>query len=323
MEQAEEFPIRSREQRVMGGTLSDNDSVVAVFTRRELIGALCSGTLLSPRLVITARHCVSVYTEGEYTCTIDGELDLSRPRSPANAGEIGSILQTEKIEVYLGQTPSLEAAATTSINIALLVLKDALPGTPAKLRLGSGINRNETITVAGYGVNEERRTLRKERSMLSILGVGPSEFFSEKGQAMPRTFVIESSACPGDSGGPAFSDENGEILGVFSLFRGDCESPEARDFYTQIAPYEDLLREGFALSGSPWPEDDMEPVTTGGEGGVTAPDLEPTNTSPPSPSCTLVRSRGDSTTAPAMALLMISCLSLLVRRSRRRRPLLP
>ncbi len=339
LDEGRERSTREREQFVIGGTPSDDDSVVAVMGRLEGSGTICSGTLLSPRIVITARHCVSLYTEGEYTCTIDGELDLSRPRNPANAGEMGNLMLPEDIAIHLGQVPDLESVATRTLkvlapeaddicrnDIAILVLEDPLPGAHAKIRLGTGIDHSESVRVVGYGINEERKTMRKERSMVSILGVGPSEFFSLEGQAMPRTFVIESVACPGDSGGPAFSDETGEILGVFSLFRGECTSREARNFYTQIAPYEKMLREAFVLADSPWPEPDpdSEPPSTSGEGGMLndKSDPEMPSAADPAPgSCTMSWTGGSS--KHPRQIFTLSALVLILFSWRARRTQLP
>lgn len=287
--QEREPESRVKKQRILDGVESENDSVVAIYGSGSGSTSLCTGTIIAPKLVLTARHCISVYTEGQYTCTLEGELDRSSPRQPANAGEIGALFKPEDIELHLGQRPSFteptgrvvevlapEADEICRNDIALLVLEEELPGTPSPVRIGEGLSWKETVAIAGYGLNELRLNERRERGELDILGIGPSQFFEQEGQAMPRTFVIGRAACPGDSGGPAFSEETGEVVGVFSLFRGDCTSGEARDFYTQVAPFEELLREGFAAAGAAWPVADEsglpgkseEPTSEGGGAGV-------------------------------------------------------
>jgi|GEM_PF-2536027 len=260
--------VSERVQEVVGGEPSDQSSVVLIRAERGNGGSLCTASILAPHLLLTARHCVSLYVEGEYTCSIDGGLDLSRPRTPANAGEMGAVLEGSSINVYAEGEPDLSepttvvsqvlAPETDNIcrnDIAVLVLEEPLEAPPVALRLDGPPSFDESIQVVGYGLNEESRIYRKERLDVELLAVGPSDFFPLEGQAMPRTFVISSSVCPGDSGGPAFAEQSGEVLGVFSLFRGDCTSSESRNFYTQVAPYEQLLREGFLLADAEYPGD--------------------------------------------------------------------
>lgn len=283
----------TKTQAVLGGEPSDNEAVLMVQATRSDSVSLCTGSLIAPRLLLTARHCVSTYIGGDYTCTIDGDIDRSRPRTPADAGEMGSVLDGAEVSIYQGSGPDFSlpittgqqvlAPDTTTIcrnDIALVVLNDPLDLPILPMRLSSTTYPGEKVTVVGYGMNDEMLTERRQRLGVTVLGVGPSEFFDVQGQAMPRTFVIESSVCPGDSGGPALSDDTGEILGVFSLYRGDCHSSEARNFYSQLAPYEALLKAGFDAVGMDFPliDDGQEPAHAGAGGELTsAPHDAPAN----------------------------------------------
>lgn len=249
-------------QPVLGGTASERSTVVYVRNTGGNLPTGCTGTLIAPNLVVTARHCVSSFTNGTYSCTIDGGLDLSRPRSPANAGDMGLAYPPENIAVHTGLRPdtSTPDAAVHMIltpetdticrnDLAFLILEKDIDAPVTSLRLEAGVVVREAVTVVGYGTNDVRITERTERSGLAVLAVGPSEFQPIEGNALPRTFVIGPSVCPGDSGGPALSEERGDLIGVFSFFRGDCASSEARNFFTEVGPFHDLAREAFEQAG--------------------------------------------------------------------------
>lgn len=259
---SDEGSIATISQRVVGGTLSEREAVVLVRSRGPRGNNSCSGTLVAPNLVLTARHCVSAFTNGDYSCTIDGFVDLSRPRSPANAGDMGLPYPPENVGIHVGTVPDFDSAATVGRaifapetdticrnDIAFVLLEDELDFDFSTLRLEEGVAQNEPTTVVGFGINDNRRIERTERSDVLIDAIGFSEFYPVEGNALPRTFVLGRSVCPGDSGGPAFSDETDEVLGVFSFFRGDCESAEARNFFTQVAPFRSVALQAFEEAG--------------------------------------------------------------------------
>ena len=322
--------VSTKTQSVLGGVLSGNEAVLMVEATRSDSVSLCTGSLIAPRLLLTARHCVSTYIEGDYTCTIDGDIDRARPRTPANAGEMGAVLDGSQVRVYRGGEPNLSSPTTTGQqvlapdttticrnDIALVVLSDPLDLPILPMRLGAATYPGEKMTVVGYGSNEQMVTVRRERSEVTVLGVGPSEFFDVEGQAMPRTFVVERSVCPGDSGGPAISDDTGELLGVFSLYRGDCHSSEARNFYSQLAPYEDLLRAGFDAVGLEFPptKDVPEPGQAGAGGEFT--DYPPAGPGQASSTTCAMNSAGptQSRSARFALLFLLLTLGLQVRRA--------
>lgn len=278
-----EATVAERAQAVLEGEPSDRASVVLVLKQTDSDANQCSGTMIAPNLLLTARHCVSAFTDGDYTCTIDGNLDNSRPRSPANAGDMGLPFPPERIEIHLDQQPTLGtpdaigkqiiAPETDTIcrnDIAFVVLENELDVAVSPVRLTEGVYPGQLTTVVGYGTNELRTTARFERSGLSVLAVGPSEFFEQEGYALPRTFVLGRSVCPGDSGGPALDTETDAALGVFSFFRGTCTDSEARNFFSQLAPYRSHAEQAFEAAGhAPVLEgqaDPSGPVAAGGQG---------------------------------------------------------
>lgn len=271
-------PTKHVTQRVVGGEPSDpkNDAVVLF----ESDSQACTATVVAPRMVVTARHCVGQYTEGQFTCTVDGNVSSSSPRIPANAGAIGPPDPPEELTVRIGVAPWADEPAaigekvyvvpTDSIcknDIALVRLDRDVAPKPRTMRLTTPTYPGDLVTVVGYGMRDIDFVGRVERSGIPILKVGESLLYPEGSGAYDRTFSIGKAVCPGDSGGPAIDDETGAILGVFSNITGDCMSTGARNYYTQLAPYADFIEEAFADSGFEVPyETEPGPGAGGGAG---------------------------------------------------------
>ncbi|MGC4091699.1 MAG: trypsin-like serine protease [Polyangiaceae bacterium] len=267
------------EQPVLGGTLSteEENSVVEVISVGDSVTHTCTGTLLAPNLVITARHCVANFVDTPFTCTADGELTPG-----SQGGKIGTLLDPSRISVRVGPKPSKVAAATgvkvfaaqgPSIcrnDIALVVLDTMLTEPISPVRLGAGNERGEQIHVSGYGISDNKTIgTRYSRSGLIITQIGSSQFRTEGDPIPARTFVTEGPVlCSGDSGGPAFTELNA-VTGVWSQVVGDCTANSARNFFTQVAPFEsELLGPAFAEAGAqPWLEGTTGPGA--GSGGST------------------------------------------------------
>lgn len=269
-------------QPVLYGAVStsDEDMVVEVISKTDTVSHTCTGTLLAPNVVITARHCVATYVDAHFTCTSDGELTPD-----SQGGKMGPVLDPSQITVRKGVKPPAVTTATavkvfatqaTTIcrnDIAVIVLDKMLDLPTSPVRLRAGIVNGETIRVVGYGVDENNMFgTRHTRSGLAISQVGSSQFRPVGDNVPPRTFVTEGPAlCIGDSGGPAFSMESAAIIGVWSQVVGECGASTARNFFTEIAPFEDeLITPAFAeAGGAPWLEGTTGPgEPTGGNPGA-------------------------------------------------------
>ena len=274
-------PVGAASQPVLDGEESptEDDGVVLVASQGTEVEFVCTGTLVAPNLLLTARHCVSAFEDGSFACTTEGELI-----STGTAGEMALLYDPSQVHVYVGADalPGDEPAAigqeivalnTTTIcrnDIALVILDRSLDLPSFPLRLDAPTFPGELVRIVGYGGNDLRTTLRLSRSDVQVLEVGASEFRPEGGATPPRTFAIGQSACQGDSGGPALTDQNA-IAGIFSVIQGgDCRARDVRNVYTQVAPYEDLVREGFQRAGAEvWLEGEPAP-SAGGAGGASA-----------------------------------------------------
>lgn len=258
---------------------AEDDAVVLLSARNSTYTAQCTATLVAPNLLVTARHCVAEFASRPFTCTPEGEL------APGSlGGTMGALIPPENIRIFLGREPGLnpEVAArgreifsvqTPSIcrsDIAMVLLDGDIPDVPiVPVRLGKGNTIGELVRVVGYGLDENNDAgKRNTRSGVRIAEVGESEFLEEGDPVPPRTFLtLGSTLCAGDSGGPAFT-ENEAITAVWSQVVGDCKADSARNYFTQIAPFENtIVRPAFEAAGY---EPLIEVETGSGGGGAPA-----------------------------------------------------
>lgn len=279
---------------IIGGTASTSaeDSVVAIAIRSKgVLSGLCTGTLVAPNLVLTARHCVAV-TDDNALCTADG--------TPLAGGKVRADRSATDLDVYLGagavatirKDPTKEQAAAhgkalvvegstfCNADLAFLVLDRAIAGSIAPIRIAP-TPAGETFTAVGYGLDQTGTVpaSRMSRSGIAVLASGRAAYPGGSGLGDAEMLVGEST-CSGDSGGPLLAG-TGAVVGVTSRGGGGtgplgndaagCIGAGAHSIYTHLATKQSFVARAYAAAsqpiwseGEPFPyEGDAKPAPSG------------------------------------------------------------
>jgi secreted trypsin-like serine protease len=207
-------------------------------------GFACSGTVIAPRVVLTAGHCVEDLHFGGFTAATDYKVATGRanPRRDVT----GEVLRVSSTHVFPGFDPG-----TTHDDAALLIL--ASPTTAPPLPLASAADAalyagGAGVTLAGWGL-----TKVNARSAPDALHSTTSVVLNPKAckAQIPRFYRPYSTAlqmcttdppdranggCFGDSGGPAIAhraDGTPVEIGIVSTGGPEC-STKLPNIFTRV-----------------------------------------------------------------------------------------
>jgi hypothetical protein len=251
--------IGATSEKVVGGWAATSDQIFATVEIRHTGGAsgFCSGTLISPTVVVTAAHCAVVEPEpGMLRAAGPGSLQVvaghlaSRDAVPSMIRGVFEVIVHEDYnhEFIMGRSRSGagQGGIGSPNDIALLFLTAPFDGAPnapllSAVREAALVHHGDVAFVAGYGVYDLDENLTGQLyisdALIDIIG---------SKELLTRRIDQLGDSCFGDSGGPLYvpTEEGDFLVGLVSRGRSDVKR-DCGDggVYTLLSAYLDWIQE--------------------------------------------------------------------------------
>lgn len=217
---------------IVGGTRvlegqSDDKNVVVIYTQKPgaPTGQLCTATALTPRVLLTAGHCVS--PGDAFT------IMFTKPSLSCESGFRSSVdqIRARKVIRHEGYKPEDKSNPEYVENdIALVFLEESLPSNYPTYKIAdpSDLEKASDKDLYFWGFGVVRYGADKSSGLLRKTQISSMDY--EIIKSRKKIHVDQDKGhgvCEGDSGGPALVRIKGEyqILGVNSYVGAGPETP--------------------------------------------------------------------------------------------------
>jgi uncharacterized protein (TIGR03382 family) len=182
---------------IIGGTSDSGHPAVGAVLMNN---SMCTGTLISPKVVVTAAHCMEQSTPQEFVFG-----------SSINSGTLVPIQYYEQHPQY---TTNSYGISQHDIAVAVLLTKSSV--TPMAYRTATmNGTAGQSITFVGFG---ENHTGYKYKVTTTVGSVESQGFWNYANSSNPK------NTCVGDSGGPGIVVADGveQVAGIVSAGDENC-----------------------------------------------------------------------------------------------------